>query len=145
LGAGLEPLPDAGRPPALAEVVTFRGVDTVRVVREARGFAVARALGVEADDLVDALDVDVLVLDPRALDLPAMEFRLVCATPSGPSATPATLVASAKRDLHNASVELHSGRRRPSETAIERHHGLNVGQFALGFDLHLVATESVQQ
>ena len=109
MGAGLEPLPEAGRPPALAEVVTLRGVDTVRVVREVRGFAVVRALGVEADDLVDALDVDVLVLDPRALDLPAMEFRLVCATPSGRSATPATLVASAKRDLRNPSVERHSG------------------------------------
>lgn len=115
------------------------------MVRDVRGFAVARALGVEADDLVDALDVDVLVLDPRALDLPAMEFRLVCATPSGPSATPATLVASAKRDLHNPSAELHSGGKRQSETAIERHHRLNVGQFTFGFDLHFVATESVQQ
>ncbi|PBC44204.1 hypothetical protein CJ178_02755 [Rhodococcus sp. ACPA4] len=98
LGVDLAPLPAPARPPACDAVVTLRGVETVRV----RDFAA----GVDADDLVDALDADVLVLepvpDPRALDLPAMTFRLVGATPSGPSATPATPFIRANRDVRYA-------------------------------------------
>ncbi|WP_243618571.1 hypothetical protein [Rhodococcus sp. ARC_M6] len=94
-GAGLAP-------PACDDVVTLRGVETVRV----RDFAPPLAGGVDANDLVDAWDVDVrdadvLVLGPRALDLPAMSFRLVGATPSGPSATPATPFIRSNRDIRD--------------------------------------------
>ncbi|RZK84123.1 MAG: hypothetical protein EOP26_09920 [Rhodococcus sp. (in: high G+C Gram-positive bacteria)] len=67
--------------------VDLRGVLTVRVVRD---------LGLDEVEppRTPVLAVDVVVLEPRALALPAMAPRLVATAPSGPSATPVT-----RRDL----------------------------------------------
>ncbi|ELB94617.1 hypothetical protein Rwratislav_02983 [Rhodococcus wratislaviensis IFP 2016] len=67
--------------------VDLRGVLTVRVVRDL-------GLDVVEPPRTPVLAVDVVVLEPRALALPAMALRLVATAPSGPSATPVT-----RRDL----------------------------------------------
>ncbi|MGC0363656.1 hypothetical protein ABH922_001640 [Rhodococcus sp. 27YEA15] len=97
--------------PVRADAAALRGVETVRVVREDRGFAPVR--GADADDLVvefllvELLDVDALVLDSRALDLPAMASRLVGAIATGPSATPATACSFVDRVFeHPESVSI---------------------------------------